>query len=120
MASPSPSVGRDDHFIHVAGIDPADQMCDARLFRPDTVQRRKRSMQHVVDAVEELGLFDRGDIGRLLDHAHQSLVARRARAVDAGSTSVMLLQTEHSRRLALTSRTAAARASASSSLARRM
>src|SRR2546430_12911698 len=37
-----------------------------------------------------------------------------------GSTSVMLLQTEHRRRLALTSRTAAASASASSSLARRM
>src|SRR5205085_10806172 len=37
-----------------------------------------------------------------------------------GSTSVMLLQTEHRRRLAFTSRTACARASASSSLERRM
>src|SRR5215472_3936880 len=37
-----------------------------------------------------------------------------------GSTSVMLLHTEHRPRLALTSRTAAASASASSSLERRM
>src|SRR5205807_7480997 len=37
-----------------------------------------------------------------------------------GSTSVMLLQIEHRRRLAFTSRTAAANASASSSLARRI
>ena len=41
-------------------------------------------MEDMVDAVEVLGLFDGGDVGWLLDHAHQSLVAGGAGAVDAG------------------------------------
>ena len=40
-------------------------------------------MQHVIDAIEVPRLFYGGDIGRLLDHADQFLVARRASAVHA-------------------------------------
>jgi hypothetical protein len=47
------------------------------------MQRRDGAVQHVVDAVEVLGLFDRSDVGRLFDHAHQALIACGAAAIDA-------------------------------------
>ena len=51
---------------------------------PTPCKRRQRAVQHVIDAVVVAGLFDGGDVGRLLDHAHQPLVARRTGAIDAG------------------------------------
>ena len=48
------------------------------------MQWGNRSMQHVVGAVEVLGLFDSRDIGGFLDHAHQTKVASGAAAIDAG------------------------------------
>src|SRR5579872_5209215 len=40
-------------------------------------------MQHVIDAVIGTRLFYRGDVGRLLHHTYEALVARWAGAVDA-------------------------------------
>ena len=40
-------------------------------------------MKNMVYTVEILALLDRGDVGRFLDHAHQSLVASGIRAIDA-------------------------------------
>ena len=56
---------------------------DAELFGADAVQRGDRAVQDVEDSVEVLGLFDGGDVGGLLDHADQALVASGAGAVDA-------------------------------------
>ena len=41
-------------------------------------------MENVVSTIEVTGLFNRGDVRRLLDHADQSLVAGSTTAVDAG------------------------------------
>jgi len=41
-------------------------------------------VQHVVDAVEVVRLLNGGDVGGLLDHADQALVAGCAGAIDAG------------------------------------
>ena len=40
-------------------------------------------MQHVINAVEMLGLFNGGDVGRFFDDANQPLVAGRAGAINA-------------------------------------
>jgi len=58
----------------------------------------------MVDAVEVFGLLDGCNVvGSSTTQTRP--VASRAGAVEQGSTSVMLLHTEHSRRLAFTSRT---------------
>ena len=54
------------------------------MLRPDAVQRGKRAVQHVIDAVVVACLLDGRDVGRLLHHANQPLVAGGAAAVDAG------------------------------------
>ena len=41
-------------------------------------------MEHVVDAIEMPGLFDRGDVGWLFHHADQFLISGRIAAIDAG------------------------------------
>jgi hypothetical protein len=66
-------------------------------------------VKNVEDTVEVLGLFDGSDVRGLLDHTNQALVPGETCAIGA-----------RKRRFAFTSRTAAARASASSSLERRM
>src|SRR5215469_10715606 len=53
------------------------------MLRTDSLQRRNGAVQHVVDAVIGLGLFDGGNVRRLFHHAHQALVAGRARTIAA-------------------------------------
>src|SRR5438874_1744412 len=45
------------------------------------MQRRYRSMQNVVSAIEMLGLLNRRNIGRLFYHADQSLITGGAAAI---------------------------------------
>src|ERR1700733_458071 len=52
------------------------------MLRADTVERRERAMQHVVDAVV-MGALDDADAGGLLDYADLALVARGAGTIDA-------------------------------------
>jgi hypothetical protein len=75
-------------------------------------------MEDMEDSVKVLSLFDGGDVGGFLDNANEMLIARGTGAVDA-RVDVCDVVTNGQRRV-LTSRTAVARASASSSLERRM
>src|SRR5208282_3852 len=77
-------IGGEDDYFDFAGADPADQVGDAQLLGPYTVQGRNRAVEHVVDAVKMPRLLDRGNVGRFLDHADELLIAGRAAAVDAG------------------------------------
>ena len=77
-------------------------------------------MQNVVNPIVLAGfLMEAMLVGSSTTHTMRWLRTGFAQYTQ-GSTSVMLLHNEHSRKLAFTSRTAAARASASSSLARRI
>ena len=85
MASPSTVglVARMTSSISPPG-DASHQICDAQLFGSDAVQGRDRAVEHVVDAVEMARLFDGGDVGGLLDHADELLIAGGTAAVHAG------------------------------------
>jgi len=88
---------------------------------PYAVQGRERiRAARGKNAVEVLGFFDGGDVGGLFHYAHQALVAGCAGAIDAWSTSVMLLQTEQGAGWPSHRAPPRPNASASSSLARRM
>src|SRR5216683_3137891 len=76
-------VGGDDDLVHAARVDTSNEVGDAKLLRPNAMQRRDRAVKHVVYAVKVLCLFDGGDVGRLFDHAHQALIAGGAAAIDA-------------------------------------
>jgi hypothetical protein len=77
-------IRREDDFVDVAGVDPRQEISDAKLLGANAVQGRDGSVEDMVDAVEVLGLVDGGDVGGLFDDADQTLVARGAGAVDAG------------------------------------
>jgi hypothetical protein len=47
------------------------------------MQRRDGTVKDVEDSVEVLGLVDRGDIRGFFDHAHETLIPRGTRAIDA-------------------------------------
>ena len=55
-----------------------------KLFWTNAVQRRNRSMQHVIDAAEVFRFLNRANVCRFFHHAYETLIAGRARAVDTG------------------------------------
>ena len=77
-------IGCNDQFIYLATFDTLTQTCEPQMLRSDAMQRRERSVQHVIDAVVAASLFNRGDVGRLLDNAYQALIACGAAAIYAG------------------------------------
>jgi len=77
-------IGGEDDFFDFAAADPADQVGDAQLLGPYTMQWRNRAVEHVVDAVKMPRLLDRGNVGWFLHHANDLLIAGRTAAVHAG------------------------------------
>src|SRR5215472_3717419 len=67
----------ENDLIYFAALHTLNEGPAAKLIRPHAVQRRKRSMQHVIDAAEAAA-FHRVDVGGLLDDADEPLVARGA------------------------------------------
>src|SRR5262245_56093251 len=67
-------IGREDDFAG-AGADALQQALDLEIVWSDSLQRRERAHQDVVDALELAGLLDRGDVLRLLDDADYVVVA---------------------------------------------
>src|SRR5581483_11005930 len=55
---------------------------DAQVLGTDAMQRRERSVQHVIDAVVRSRFFYRGNVGWLFHHTHEALVACGAGAID--------------------------------------
>src|SRR5205085_5894262 len=77
-------ISGDNDFVDFAGIYPAREIAEPQVLRPNAVERRKRTVQHVIDAVVVACLLDGRDVGRFLHHTNQPLVAGGAAAVDAG------------------------------------
>ncbi len=61
-------------------LNPLQKIRDAKLIRPDAAKRRKRAVQHVVQAAELARGFDGQNIVRLLHHADHRAVAVRVAA----------------------------------------
>ena len=62
----------------------ATRLRGAQMLGSHAVQRRKRAVQDVEDAIPGARLLDGADVGGLLDDAHQALVAGGAGAIEAG------------------------------------
>ena len=73
-------VGREHDFLYPVSLDPAQQLVDAQMLRLDAVDRRQRAAEHVVQAAELVGAFERDQVGRMLDDADQRMVAARVEA----------------------------------------
>jgi hypothetical protein len=68
-------VGRDQHLLDPAGLDPAHELGDPQVVGVDSVDRRERAAEDVVQAAVLVGPLDRDHVGGLLDDADQALVA---------------------------------------------
>src|SRR3954453_22550239 len=55
-------VGRQDDLRDGAVVEPAEQLLDAQLVRPDAFDRRDRTTEHVVAALELTGALDGHDV----------------------------------------------------------
>jgi len=75
-------IGGEDNLFDVPVFQPPQKTGDAQMLGANAVQRRKRAMQDVVDAVEVSGFFDSCDAGGLFNHAHLMLVSGGALAID--------------------------------------
>ena len=80
-------IGRDDHLLHLARLEPAQEPLDIELVGADAVDRAQGAAEHVVAPVELVRAFDRGDVLRLLDDADHRAVAPRVFADRAGFTA---------------------------------
>ena len=78
-------VGGDHDFAHAGPVrDPAEQLADVQVLGVDTVDRRQRSAEHVVAAVELARALDRDHVAGLLDHADRVGLAAVVLADAAG------------------------------------
>src|SRR3954453_23977024 len=68
-------VGRQHHLADAAALDPPPQLADLQVFGVDTVDRRQRPAEDVVEAAVFVGALDRDHVGRLLDDADHRPVA---------------------------------------------
>ena len=62
-------VRREDDLGDAVGLDAPDEPVDAQVARLDSVERRQRPSEHVVEAAVLAGALDRHDVDRLLDDA---------------------------------------------------
>src|SRR5579871_4195301 len=76
-------IGRDDHFIQTAALNPFHQRGDAQLLRAHAMQWRDGAMQHVINTVIKPGLLNGRDIRGLFHHADQALITGSASAIAA-------------------------------------
>ena len=74
--------GCQDYFIEIATLNPLHERARPQLIGSDAVQRRKSSMEHVVNTAKTAAL-DGINACRLFDNADQSLVTRGAGAIRA-------------------------------------
>ena len=70
-------VRRQDDFAHLIGARAVDEAGDVQVLRPDAVERRKDPAEHVKAALEDAGALQRPQIGHVLDHTDQRLIAPR-------------------------------------------
>ena len=77
-------VGSNDQLIHLTTLNTLTQTCKTQMFWADAVQRRQRTVKHVIDAVVTARLLDRGYVGWFFDDANQALIACGAAAIHAG------------------------------------
>ena len=87
----------EDHLLDAAGADALEEARQAQLVGADARERRERSVQHVVAALEVARLLDRDDVVRLLDHADRPRAARGSEQCWQSSRSVTAWQTEQVR-----------------------
>src|SRR5581483_1886406 len=74
-------IGRDNHFADgCRRADARDEFVHLDVFGSDAVERRKRPVQDVIDAVEAARPLHRHQVRRSLDHADYFAVARRVLA----------------------------------------
>ena len=76
-------VRREDHLGHAAP-DARQQALDLQLVRPDALQRRQRTHQHVIHALEVARLLDGRHIRRLFDDADDVMIPIHIAAEGAG------------------------------------
>src|SRR3954470_3501453 len=76
-------VGGEDHLGDALGVDPGQQLLHPQLLRPDALDGRDRTLQHVVTAGELVGALHGDDVARLLDDAERRGVAPLVEAVAA-------------------------------------
>ncbi len=77
-------VDRQNDFAHAACGDAGDQLIDAEIVRADAIERRQRAAEHVVAGVQDVGALQRPQVGDVLDHDDQPVVAARIGADGAG------------------------------------
>ncbi len=68
-------IGGEDDFLHHAVAGTREQALEMQFLRPDAVERREVAHQHVVHALEGVGLLHHVEVGRHLDDAQQGGVA---------------------------------------------
>ena len=77
-------VGGEDHLgegRRLGGlVDPLQELGDAEPVRADAIDRRDRAVEHVVEAAELAGPFEREDVERLLDDAQPASSRARVAA----------------------------------------
>jgi hypothetical protein len=73
-------IGREDHFLDLAGPASRLEAVDSEVVRPDTVKWRKMSQESVVEAVVFTCRFHRPGGGRFLDNQDDPMVATRVGA----------------------------------------
>src|SRR3546814_16840060 len=67
---------------------PGDQAVDVEVGRPDAVEGRQRTAEHVIAAAEHPGTFQRPEIGNAFHPAEQAFVAAAVGADGAGIAAV--------------------------------
>ncbi len=77
--------GGEDDLVDLGEVTGASQQVgNTELLRSDTIHRRERSVEDVIDTVVVARPLDGSDVGWLLEYADQALIACRICAVVAG------------------------------------
>src|SRR5438093_3088619 len=73
-------IGRDDDLANAPALNAPQQAADVDILRPDSLERRERTEEHVKHASEVARLLDRRDVEGLLDHTDDRRIATRIAA----------------------------------------
>src|SRR3954470_5440900 len=73
-------IGRDDDLLHGPAREPFQKFLELELIRTYSVERRKRTVEHMVATVELARALHGEEIGYRLDHADDLVVAPRVAA----------------------------------------
>src|SRR5262245_52010378 len=73
-------VGCEHDLLHAVRLHAPHQLVDPQVAGLDSVERRERAAEHVVEPAKLVGALERDHVDGLLDDAHERVVAPRVRA----------------------------------------